>query len=739
MPRSSTTRKNPITGKTIIRFRGKARVEIFRFIVNPMRSQGEVYIWLHRLGIKPLESGFKSPQTSQGRDPLGAFRQNRFNAQEGDIAGSLFLNQYNSDGPATLAVEASCINPLRTWWAFQFGLAGEGTVVLRLNLPGFSRGLGFFMNDEWWLQPQFPRKPSELFQFTRQFVWQEKDGLYGCLLPLCGGDATSYLKGVPGGLELRVSTFQDGLAKAQAPVLLVSFGQDPYELVQKAHESALKFLGMTAKPRTAKKFPEPLQYLGWCTWDSFYRDVNAKGILRQLQDFKRKGIPIRTVIIDDGWYKMKDNMMQENRADKARFPQGLSKLIRRMKREYPVRFVGLWHALTGYWFGVHPKNKLDGAMKKELLHTKGWPPAPPLERDRAARFWGHWHGWMKAQGADFVKVDGQGGNLRYSRNLMPVSHACANVQNALQDSVNRHFQGNIINCMSMGPEQMWNWSSSNVTRSSDDYMMFSKESDTWRHSRLNAYNSFSLSPITWCDWDMFWSASPNADFHQALRAISGGPVYISDKVGAAQADKLLPFVLPDGRLLRCDEVGVPTLDSLFSDPNKGRALKVMNRAKEAGVIALFHAAPKRGNVQAAFKPSDIRGLGKGTYAAWNFHEKTGRLMKFDEEWKLSLAPAQARLFIVQPVCQGFAPIGIVDKLIAPKTIEGWKREGNGFRVSLEQGGTFAAYSETLPVSVKAGGNNLNFEYQNGWLSVKVPSTDQVDITVELIKPTKTKN
>jgi raffinose synthase len=733
MPRASIPQEKTVSGKAIIQSHGRTRVEITRFTVNPMRSQGEVYIWLDRLGFKPLESGLKFPKKSKGMNSLGAFQQSRFNAQEGDIEGSLFLNQYASDGPATLAMEASCINPLRTWWAMRFGLAGEGTAVFRLNLPGFSQGLGFFMNDEWWFHPQFPNKPSDLHQYTKQFVWQEKDGLYGCLLPLCGGDAVSYLKGVPGGVELRVSTFQDGLVKMKAPVLLVDFGPDPFELVEKAHKAALKFLGMSAKTRTDKKFPEPLQYLGWCTWDSFYRDVNAAGILKQLKDFKRKGIPIRTVIIDDGWYKMKDNLMQENRVDKAKFPQGLGKLIRRMKREFPIRFVGLWHALTGYWFGVHPQNKLDSTMKKELLLTKGWPPAPPLEREKSARFFNHWHGWMKSQGADFVKVDGQGGTMRYSRNLMPVSKACANVQGALQESVNRHFNGDMINCMSMGPEQMWNWRISNVTRSSDDYMMFARETDTWMHSCRNAYNSFSLSPITWCDWDMFWSSSPNADFHQAMRAISGGPVYISDKVGTANAEKLLPFALGDGRLLRCDNVGVPTPDCLFRDPNRFGPLKVMNRANEAGVIALFHATPKHKKIQASFRPADIRGFQKGTYGAWNFHERRGRLMKFDEEWQMSLSPAQARLFIVQPVKQGFAPIGIVDKLIAPKTVRKWKREGNRVKVSLEQGGDFAAYCEILPISIKAGGNNLNFVYQNGWLSVKIPTSDPVEIIIELIK------
>ena len=33
----------------------------------------------------------------------------------------------------------------------------------------------------------------------------------------------------------------------------------------------------TAKPRSAKKFPEFMKSFGWCTWDAFYSQVSAQG------------------------------------------------------------------------------------------------------------------------------------------------------------------------------------------------------------------------------------------------------------------------------------------------------------------------------------------------------------------------------------------------------------------------------------------------------------------------------
>jgi hypothetical protein len=44
-----------------------------------------------------------------------------------------------------------------------------------------------------------------------------------------------------------------------------------------------------------------LDYLGWCTWNSFYKDVSAEKIVKQLEGMQRAGLNVGYVLIDDGW------------------------------------------------------------------------------------------------------------------------------------------------------------------------------------------------------------------------------------------------------------------------------------------------------------------------------------------------------------------------------------------------------------------------------------------------------
>jgi len=708
--------------------RGKTRLEITGFSIHPSKVMGDAPYAQAQYSVGPAGSDLKVSSRSKGKDLLGAFSNVELKAQAGFVSGSLSIHQYASEGVTTASLEAFGAN--REWWkGFRFGLSGEGTAVLRISLPGFSHGMAGYMSEEWWSHPSFPRKTSELLPLTRFLTWKEKDGLYGCLLPLCGGDAVSYLKGVPGGMELRVSTFEEGRLQAKAPLFLLGFGKDPYELVKKIFASALKFLGHPAKTRLQKKFPEPFKRLGWCTWDAFMRELSSKEMIKQLDHFRKAGFPLGFVLVDDGWYEIKDDQMMDSREDKSKLPEGMARFVQRVKRDYGVPYVGVWHALTGYWAGIHPQNRLQGDMKENLLETKGWPPVPPLDNKKAFRFWNAWHGWLKRAGVDFVKVDGQGHIPRYSRNLMPSSKASAQVQAALQKSVGTHFNGNMINCMSMGPEQMWNWVSSNVTRSSDDYILNCKECDPAVHARLNAYNSFWLSQISWCDWDMFWSASPNAQYHQSLRALSGGPVYVSDKVGAARMDKIWPLVLKDGRLLRCDGVGMPTEDCLLEDPLKAGVLKIMNLAGGAGIIGLFHGSKKGTTAAASFRPSDIRGLEGKEFAVLSHLEKKGRKLGVRDSWGTRLRPRQASVFVVQPLQNGFAPIGLVNKIISPQTVSHWISNTKEAVVSLLEGGDFAAYSRRKPLSLTAGGRKWAFHYEKGWLHAEIPGDKPVKVTV----------
>jgi len=228
---------------------------------------------------------------------------------------------------------------------------------------------------------------------------------------------------------------------------------------------------------------------------------------------------------------------------------------------------------------------------------------------------------------------------------------------------------------------------------------------------------------------MFWSSSPNRVLHQALRAISGGPVYVSDKVGTSHADILKPLCLADGRLLRCDQPGQPTEDCLFTDPKKSVALKIWNHADNAGLLCMVQAGPKPALATTAFHVSDIHGLVGDDFAVWNFHLKQGRRMRRQDAWKVALGKRGVSLFIAQPVQNGFAAIGITDKLVAPKTVVSSKTSAKGAVVRLKTGGTFTAFSERLPLAVLFGGKNLPYEYSDGWLKAQVLGEKAVEIRI----------
>ncbi len=55
------------------------------------------------------------------------------------------------------------------------------------------------------------------------------------------------------------------------------------------------------KPREKRKYPEMFKYVGWCSWDAFYKDISEKKVLDKAKEIAEKKLPIRWMIFDDGW------------------------------------------------------------------------------------------------------------------------------------------------------------------------------------------------------------------------------------------------------------------------------------------------------------------------------------------------------------------------------------------------------------------------------------------------------
>ena len=136
-------------------------------------------------------------------------------------------------------------------------------------------------------------------------------------------------------------------------------------------------------------------------------------------------------------------------------------------------------------------------------------------------------------------------------------------------------------------ENLYQWSHTNLARVSDDFYPGVIASHT-AHLANCAYVALFMGELALPDWDMFHSSHPAAALHAAARAVSGGPVYVSDRPGRHDFGLLRRLVLPDGSVLRCGQPGRPSPDCLFADPQRdgATALKVGVPAGRAPSVQL---------------------------------------------------------------------------------------------------------------------------------------------------------
>jgi Raffinose synthase or seed imbibition protein Sip1 len=147
----------------------------------------------------------------------------------------------------------------------------------------------------------------------------------------------------------------------------------------------------------------------------------------------------------------------------------------------------------------------------------------------------------------------------------------------------------LTGCMCYGTENLLNYYETSMARASDDFYPKDMAAQTV-HLVSCAYNTVMLGEIATTDWDMFHSRHPFAAMHAAARAISGGPVYVSDSPGNHDPELLGRLVLPDGGILRAQVPARPTVDCLFSDVQQDgiSAMKLWSLNKVGAVAGVFN-------------------------------------------------------------------------------------------------------------------------------------------------------
>ena len=280
-------------------------------------------------------------------------------------------------------------------------------------------------------------------------------------------------------------------------------------------------------------------------------------------------------------------------------------VVQAIKSEYGVEYVYAWHAMGGFWGGLGLQDPDVAQYNATLLMPT---PTPSILEVDPAVAWVQpviagvslpldptplhhdMHAYLSSCGIDGVKVDVQGtiGLAGSAANGGPALAAAYHA--SLEASVARHFPGNhLINCMCHSTEDLYNFQHSNLARVSDDFYPLSTASHT-THIANCSFNSLFMGEVIIPDWDMFHSKHPAALLHAAARAVSGGPVYVSDKPGHHDFDLLKRLVFSDGSVLRALLPGRPTADCLFEDVSHDNttALKVWNMNAVTGVVGVFN-------------------------------------------------------------------------------------------------------------------------------------------------------
>ncbi|XP_057768021.1 probable galactinol--sucrose galactosyltransferase 6 [Salvia miltiorrhiza] len=688
------------------------------------------------------------------------------------------------------------------------------------------RFLACFRFKLWWMAQKMGDKGRDIPLETQFLLLETKEGshleadednddnkiVYTVFLPLIEGPFKACLQGnAADELELCLESGDfDTVGSTFTHSVYISCGTDPFAAVHDAIKAVKLHLG-TFRLRHEKKIPGIVDCFGWCTWDAFYQEVTQEGVEAGLESLEAGGTPPKFVIIDDGWQSVgsdqKENEKEEESQGLLRLTgikendkfkkkedpsMGIKNIVNIAKEKHGLKYVYVWHAITGYWGGVRPgveeMEDYGSAMqypklsKGVLEHEPGWKTdAIALQGlglvnpKNVYKFYNELHSYLAAAGIDGVKVDvqciletlgaGLGGRVELTRQY----------HHALDASVARNFPDNgCIACMSHNLESLYCSKQTGIVRASDDFYPRDPVSHTI-HIAAVAYNSVFLGEIMLPDWDMFHSLHPAAEYHGSARAISGGPVYVSDAPGKHNFELLRKLVLPDGSILRPRLPGRPTKDCLFSDPARDGVslLKIWNMNKHSGVLGVYNCqgaawnSVERKNTFHQTKSEAITGYVRGRDvhlisdvapdSNWDGHvalysHRVGEVivLPYNVAMPVSLKVLEHEVYTVTPIKKlapgfSFAPFGLIDMFNGGGAIEGLDYDvksgaglsdvENGYQVegsnvvaeraenlsseavavvSIEAKGCgrFGAYSSTKPRKCKVGDEIVDFEYDS---------------------------
>lgn len=618
------------------------------------------------------------------------------------------------------------------------------------TLSGVTRWLACHRYEPFWMLPKTGTDQTQI-PIETQFLLGERDnGSVVALIPLIDAPLRASLEGGEGGISVVLESADPATVADCAVALFVAEGNDPYILMESCAET-LAARYRTGRLRLDKPTPAFSDQFGWCTWDAFYQEVSQEKIREGLESFKAGGVEPRYLILDDGWQPVTQRPTGEKRltgfdAIPEKFPGGLKATVRMAKDEFAIETFLVWHAIGGYWGGVDddalPGYDVRSVERRSSPGIQHYQPgvdhwwgeiAGVVHARQIYRFYQDYHRHLRRQGVDGVKVDNQAYLESVARDQGGRVAITRAYREALEGSVGVHFGGNLINCMSNSSEMHVHTLASTLTRTSTDFWPNRPESHglhLWTNAQVSLWFGQWVHP----DWDMFQSGHAAGSFHAAGRALSGGPVYVSDKPGAHNFDLLNKLVLQDGSVLRADGPGVVSRDCLFADPTKENVpLKIINTlgGGAAGILGVFNARYEEGqsiSVSGTVSPGDLRwSRPEGPFAVYRHQSGEVCVMQGGESKEITLGPLDWDLFTFVPIEDGVAVLGFTQLFNGAAAVaSGWVGDDEVMPIACRCGGRLLIYSERRPAMVNLWNDDelpYSYNVETKTLIIDVPDPD----------------
>ena len=256
----------------------------------------------------------------------------------------------------------------------------------------------------------------------------------------------------------------------------------------------------------------------------------------------------------------------------------------------------------------------------------------------------------------------------YAKLVKPIGTAAKNLHNAIENVAFKYYNGALINCMGMAIENFWHREDSAVCRFSGD---FQPENRDWfvKHIIQCSYNSVVQGTVYVGDWDMWWSDDNQAKLNALIHSMSGGPIYISDKLNRSVKDTIMPTIYSDGKIIRMNTPAKPTVDCLFSDPRTGQsAYKLFNRHYGSGVLAVFNLTESQSAVTTTIGAKDMLLDQNKEYSVYDWRNMSAVQISGNDSFEISVSNLDDyRLYIFTPIENDIAVIGLCEKYMSVAT------------------------------------------------------------------------